>query len=67
MAIDEESVFAAPRPKPAAHLIGQALDELSAPELGERIETLKAEIVRLEAAIRAREATRLAAGAFFKS
>jgi uncharacterized small protein (DUF1192 family) len=67
MAIDEDSVFGAPRPKPATHVIGQALDDLSAPELAQRIEALKAEIARLDAAIRAREATRLAAGAFFKS
>jgi uncharacterized small protein (DUF1192 family) len=67
MAIEDEVFGTPPRPKPATHVVGQLLDDLSAPELGERIEALKAEIVRLEAAIRAREATRLAAGAFFKS
>lgn len=66
-AIDEESVFGTPRPKPAAHIIGQVLDDLSAPELAQRIEALKQEIRRLEAAIGAREATRQAASAFFKS
>jgi uncharacterized small protein (DUF1192 family) len=67
MAIDEDSLFGTPRPKPTAHVIGQALDDLSAPELRERIELLRAEIRRLEAAIEAREATRAAASAFFKS
>ena len=64
---DEESVFGAPRKAPAVHEIGQPLDLLSAPELAERIETLKQEIVRLETAIKAREATKQAASAFFKS
>ena len=64
---DEESVFGAPRKAPAVHEIGQAIDLLSAPELAERIESLKQEILRLEAAIRAREATKQAASAFFKS
>ena len=50
----------------AEGVIGQGLDALSAPELAERIEALKAEIARLEAAIQAREATRLAASAVFK-
>jgi uncharacterized small protein (DUF1192 family) len=67
MALDEDSVFGAPRSKPAAHLIGQTLDELSAPELAERIQALKTEILRLEAAIAAREATRRAASSFFKT
>lgn len=44
MALDEDSVFGKPRPKPAAHVIGQPLDDLSAPELAERIEALRAEI-----------------------
>jgi uncharacterized small protein (DUF1192 family) len=65
--IDEESLFGAPRKAPALHEIGQALDLLSAPELAERIEGLRQEIARLEAAIRQREATKLAAGAFFKT
>ncbi len=64
---DEDSVFGKPRPKPASHVLGQLLDDLSAPELAERIAALKAEIERLEAAIRAREATRQAASAFFKN
>ena len=46
---------------------GQSLDDLSAPELAERIATLKREIERLEAAIQAREITRQAASSFFKT
>jgi uncharacterized small protein (DUF1192 family) len=64
---DEESLFGAPRKVAAVHEIGQAIDLLSAPELAERIESLKQEILRLEAAIKAREATKQAASAFFKS
>jgi uncharacterized small protein (DUF1192 family) len=64
---DEESVFGAPRKAPSVHEIGQPLDLLSARELAERIESLKQEILRLEVAIKAREATRQAASAFFKS
>ena len=66
-AFDEESVFGKPRPKPATHVLGQNVDDLSAPELTERIAALQAEILRLEAAIQAREATKQAASAFFKS
>ena len=65
--IDEDAVFGAKRPKPPVHEIGQLLDDLSAPELAERIEALKQEIARLEGAIKARQATRSAASAFFKS
>jgi len=65
-AFDEESAFG-PKAKPApAHEIGQSLDDLSAPELAERIALLKAEIARLEQAIEARGATRAAANAAFK-
>ena len=64
---DEESVFGAKRKKPAAHEIGQNLDDLSAPELAERIALLRSEIARLESAIEARNATRAAAHAAFKS
>ena len=65
-AFDEEAVFGA-RPKTkVVHEIGQGLDDLSAPELRERIEALRAEIARLESAIAAREATRAAADAAFK-
>lgn len=64
---DEESVFGGPRKAPAVHEIGQPIDLLSAKELAERIESLKQEIVRLEAAIKQREATKQAASAFFKT
>lgn len=64
--LDEDSVFGVKRKKPAAHELGQALDDLSAPELAERIALLRAEIARLERAIEAREATRAAAAAAFK-
>ena len=63
---DEESVFGAKRKAPTVHEIGQNLDDLSAPELAERIALLKAEIGRLERAIEARQATREAARAAFK-
>ncbi len=64
--LNEESVFGAKRKAPPVHEIGQNLDDLSAPELGERITLLKAEIERLERAIEARQATRAAASAAFK-
>jgi len=66
-AFDEESLLGAPRSKPAAHAIGENIDDLSARELAERIAALQAEIARLEGAIRARESTREAASAFFKA
>jgi uncharacterized small protein (DUF1192 family) len=64
---DEENIFAAPRKVGPHHEIGGNIDLLSAPELAERIELLRDEIARLEAAIRAREATKQAASAFFKA
>jgi uncharacterized small protein (DUF1192 family) len=65
-ALDEESVFGR-KPKPRlAHEIGQNIDDLSAPELAERIALLRSEIGRLEQAIEAREATRAAAHSVFK-
>ncbi len=63
--LDEEVVFGR-RPKaPTVHEIGQMLDALSAVELAERIDLLKAEIARLEQAIAARQATRAAAESAF--
>jgi uncharacterized small protein (DUF1192 family) len=64
---DEDAVFGKPPAKPVEHSIGQSLDDLSAPELAGRILLLRREIERLEAAIQAREATRLAASSFFKT
>jgi uncharacterized small protein (DUF1192 family) len=63
---DEASVFGTKPKALAAHEIGQNLDDLSAPELAERIALLRTEIERLEQAIAAREATRAAAAAAFK-
>ena len=65
-AFDDDPVFA-PKPKaPVAHEIGQNVDDLSAPELAERIALLRSEIDRLERAIEARQATRAAAASIFK-
>jgi uncharacterized small protein (DUF1192 family) len=63
MARDDEDVFGA---RPATHVVGQMLDDLSVEELGLRIEALRAEIERLERAREAKEATRAGASAFFK-
>ncbi|MFV0281979.1 MAG: DUF1192 domain-containing protein [Rhodoblastus sp.] len=62
----EDDIFAAPKKKPE-HEIGQPLDSLSVGELAERIELLRAEIERLEAAARAKTASAAAAASFFKS
>ena len=64
---DEDAVFGKRPVAPPTHMLGQSLDDLSAPELVERIATLRREIERLEAAIVAREATRLAASSFFRT
>jgi uncharacterized small protein (DUF1192 family) len=53
--------------KKISHEIGQELAMLSVFELKERIEILKAEIVRLEAAAAAKGDAKNAADAFFKS
>ena len=66
-AFDEDQAFGKRPAAPPAHVLGQSLDDLSAPELVERIATLKREIERLEAAIQAREVTRQAASSFFKT
>jgi uncharacterized small protein (DUF1192 family) len=64
---EEDQAFGKRPAAPPAHVLGQSLDDLSAPELVERIATLKREIERLEAAIQAREITRQAASSFFKT
>ncbi|EHK58230.1 DUF1192 family protein [Allomesorhizobium alhagi] len=51
--------------KPARHEIGQDLSLLSASELSERIGLLRDEIVRLEAELKAKGATKSAAEALF--
>jgi len=48
MAGFDDEVFGAPPAKPPVHAIGQPIDDLSAPELAERIALLKGEIERLE-------------------
>lgn len=55
-----------PRPRPSQE-IGQDLSLMSVHELDERIETLKAEIERLETAKAAKEASKKAADSFFKA
>jgi|APFEC2959095171_1045051.scaffolds.fasta_scaffold18200_1 uncharacterized small protein (DUF1192 family) len=62
MAFEEER----PRPLPAAHVIGQDLSVLSLDELAERTALLRAEIVRLEAAMAAKRASAAAADAVFR-
>ena len=52
--------------KPRGHEVGMLIDTMSVEELGERIGLLEAEIVRLRAAIEARNATRKAAESAFK-
>ena len=55
------------RPKrKLAHEIGQDLALLSVEELRDRIELLKGEIVRLEAAMASKQASRTSADTFFK-
>jgi uncharacterized small protein (DUF1192 family) len=55
-----------PQRQKKAHELGEELSLLSVAELTERVDVLKAEVERLEAAIRAKEATRSAADTFFK-
>jgi uncharacterized small protein (DUF1192 family) len=61
-AMDEEEL----RPKKKTHQIGEDLALLSVGELRERIDTLKAEIARLEAAIAAKEKSKTAADSVFR-
>ncbi|MGD9738391.1 MAG: DUF1192 domain-containing protein [Bauldia sp.] len=56
-----------PRPKKAAHTVGEDLATLSEDELGERIALLRAEIARIEAVLASKKASRSAAASFFKS
>jgi uncharacterized small protein (DUF1192 family) len=58
---NEDRPVKAPR-----HEVGQDLSLLSVFELAERIDLLKAEVARLEAAAKAKDAARNAASAFFK-
>jgi len=54
------------RPTKKAHELGEDLAMLSVDELRERVDALKAEIERLEAAIRTKQATRSEADTFFR-
>ncbi len=65
-AFEEESGVGEKRKPLLEHQIGQSVDDLSAPELKERIGLLRTEIERLEKAIEARQSTRTAADAAFK-
>lgn len=56
----------APPKAPDRHVLGEPLDTLSVEELRSRVLLLREEIVRLEAAATAKEASRQAADAFFK-
>ena len=55
-----------PVKKPRAHEVGMPIETMSVEELGERIDILKAEIVRLEDAVAARKQTKAAADSLFK-
>lgn len=64
----DDDPFAAPTRKPPTHHdIGQTLDALSLEELDERIALLEAELGRLREAHRAKQDSKRAADAFFKS
>jgi uncharacterized small protein (DUF1192 family) len=54
------------RRKPKGHEVGMMLDAMSVEELNERIALLRAEIVRLEQALAARQTTRAAADSLFR-
>jgi uncharacterized small protein (DUF1192 family) len=56
----------APPPKKKSYDLGQDLSKLSVAELRELIETLKAEIVRVEATANAKQSSLSAAEAAFK-
>jgi uncharacterized small protein (DUF1192 family) len=65
---EDDDPFGAPvRKPPSRHEIGQPLDILSVGELDERISLLREEIARLEATKAAKELSKKAADAFFKS
>ena len=64
MAIDPDELL--PRKPKLELVIGQDISALSVIELEARIRTLEDEIVRTREALKAREATKNAADAFFK-
>lgn len=55
-----------PKKKPDM-VIGENLDLMSVAELEHRIQTLESEIARIRAAIAAKQASKAAADAFFRS
>ncbi len=55
------------RKPPLRHEVGEPLDTLSVEELHARIALLRGEIIRLEGAIDAKQMSRNAADAFFKT
>ena len=61
--IDDEP----PRNKPAAHTVGDDLSRLSEDDLAQRVAVLREEIVRIEAALGAKRASRTAAASFFRA
>ena len=64
MAIDPEELQ--PRKPQADIVLGQDLSAMSEFELTARIDAMETEIARCREAIKARQATKAAAGAFFK-
>ena len=52
--------------KKAVHEIGEDLSKLSLDELADRVESLKAEIARIESAVAAKRASAEVADSFFK-
>ena len=53
--------------KPAGAMLGENLDMLSVAELEQRVTDLESEIRRVKAAISAKQASKSAADAFFRS
>ncbi len=53
--------------KPQGIVIGEALDLLSVAELEQRVVALESEMARVKAAIAAKQASKSAADAFFRS
>ena len=67
MSRDEDEIFATKKPAPAQHVLGEPLDRLSVDELDARVNILREEIARLEAARAAKSASLQAAASFFKT
>ena len=67
MSVVEDDPFAGRPRRKTVHEIGENVEFLSADELRARVDLLREEIARLEAAAKARDDSRRAADAFFKS